>query len=236
MELSINQKSNNELSINQKSNNKTKLAIGIFAVLTLISGVLIGKFYFGNQPQSNNFTTISDKQESQQKISDDRQTAITRAIGKVENAIVGFNVEEVREVRNPFFDDPFFRQFFGNQGNRKQVVRGLGSGFIISPDGYIITNDHVAGNATKISVTLTTGETVQAQLIGNDPTTDIALLKIDKSNLPYIPFGNSDNILIGEWVIALGNPFGLFEINDKPTVTVGVVSATDMKVSSVLQI
>ncbi|HRE41105.1 MAG TPA: trypsin-like peptidase domain-containing protein [Ignavibacteria bacterium] len=221
-----------ELSINQKSNNKTKLAIGIFAVLTLISGVLIGKFYFGNQPQSNNFTTISDKQESQQKISDDRQTAITRAIGKVENAIVGINVEEVREVRNPFFDDPFFRQFFGNQGNQKQVVRGLGSGFIISPDGYIITNDHVAGNATKISVTLTTGETVQAQLIGNDPTTDIALLKIDKSNLPYIPFGNSDNILIGEWVIALGNPFGLFEINDKPTVTVGVVSATDMKVQA----
>jgi len=221
-----------ELSVTHKSSNKSKIIIGIIAALTLASGVLIGKYYFGNNPQINNFTTIADKQESQQQISNDRQTAITRAIGKVENAIVGINVEEVREVRNPFFDDPFFRQFFGNQGNQKQVVRGLGSGFIISPDGYIITNDHVAGNATKISVTLTTGETVQAKLIGNDPTTDIALLKIDKENLPFIPFGNSDNILIGEWVIALGNLFGLFEINDKPTVTVGVVSATDMKVQA----
>lgn len=111
-------------------------------------------------------------------------------------------------------------------------MRGLGSGFIVSEDGYIITNDHVAGNATKISVTLTTGETIQAKLVGKDPVSDVALLKIEKSGLPYLKFANSDNVMIGEWAIALGNPFGLFEINDKPTVTVGVVSATNMKVFS----
>lgn len=138
----------------------------------------------------------------------------------------------MREFRDPFFDDPFFRQFFGEEFSRKQLVRGLGSGFIISDDGYILTNDHVVGNATKISVSLTTGERLDAQLIGTDPVSDIALLKIDKKGLPYVKFGNSDELIIGEWVIALGNPFGLFEINDKPTVTVGVVSATNMKVSA----
>jgi serine protease Do len=115
---------------------------------------------------------------------------------------------------------------------QRQTVRGLGSGFIISDDGYILTNDHVAGNATKISVTLTSGETVEAKLIGSDPVSDIALLKIEKDGLPFVKFGNSDNSIIGEWVIALGNPFGLFEINDKPTVTVGVISALNMKLQA----
>ncbi len=160
------------------------------------------------------------------------KNAITRAIEKVAPAIVGINVEEVREIRDPFFDDPFFRQFFGDEFSRKQLVRGLGSGFIISEDGYILTNDHVAGNATKISVSLTTGERLDAKLVGTDPVSDIALLKIDKKGLPYVTLGNSDDLIIGEWVIALGNPFGLFEINDKPTVTVGVVSATKMKVNA----
>jgi serine protease Do len=129
-------------------------------------------------------------------------------------------------------NDPFFRQFFGDRGPQRQTVRGLGSGFIISEDGYILTNDHVAGNATKISVTLTTGETVEAKLIGSDAVSDVALLKINKSGLAFAKFGNSDNNIIGEWVIALGNPFGLFEINDKPTVTVGVISALNMKVTA----
>jgi serine protease Do len=223
-----------EYLISKKKMNKVKVAIGIFVALSLATGVLVGKYLLsgdGNN-NSNKLTPAVNKIEQTQQIADDRQTAITRAIAKVSNAIVGINVEEEREVRNPFFDDPFFRQFFGDQGSQKQVVKGLGSGYIISQDGYILTNDHVAGHATKISVTLTTGETVQARLIGSDPTSDVALLKIDKSGLPYINLGNSDNIIIGEWVIALGNPFGLFEINDQPTVTVGVVSATKMKVSA----
>ncbi len=216
--------------------NKYKLKLPLVLIFTLIAGMLIGGViltkYFKSKPVQSQSVTQVDKRELNQNISQERQTAITKAISKVSSSIVGINVEEVREVRDPFFNDPFFRQFFGDMMPQRQVVRGLGSGFIISEDGYILTNDHVAGNATKISVTLTTGETVEAKLIGSDPVTDVALLKIDKKNLPFINFGNSDNIIIGEWVIALGNPFGLFEINDKPTVTVGVVSALNMKVSA----
>lgn len=222
-----------EYLLSKKKMNKVKVIIGIFVALALATGVLLGKYLLsGGSNDNSKLTPAVNKIEQTQQISDDRQTSITRAIAKVSNAIVGINVEEEREVRNPFMDDPFFRQFFGNQGPQKQVVKGLGSGYIISQDGYILTNDHVAGHATKISVTLTTGETVDAKLIGSDPTSDVALLKIDKANLPYINLGNSDNIIIGEWVIALGNPFGLFEINDQPTVTVGVISATNMRVSA----
>jgi serine protease Do len=212
-----------------------KVTAVVVAGLLLITGVVIGgvifsKFFYKQSPKVN--TASLDKSEKNENISQDRQTSITRAIEKVSNTIVGINVEEVREVRDPFMNDPFFQQFFGQQGPQRQTVRGLGSGFIISEDGYILTNDHVAGNATKISVTLTSGETIEAKLIGSDPVSDVALLKIDKSGLPYVKFGNSDNSIIGEWVIALGNPFGLFEINDKPTVTVGVISALNMKVTA----
>lgn len=219
-----------ELVLNRISR---KAAIVTVILLVLVSGVILGKLIFGNSGNNNNSNlNTASFQQVNQEISEDRKNAITKAVEKVSPAIVGINVEEVREIRDPFFNDPFFRQFFGDAFNQNQVVRGLGSGFLISDDGYILTNDHVAGNATKISVTLTSGETVNAKLVGSDPVSDIALLKIDKKNLPYVTLGNSDNLIIGEWAIALGNPFGLFEINDKPTVTVGVVSAVNMKVSA----
>ena len=226
-------------ALNQMSKTKIFL-ISSLAILVLTSGVILGKIFFSGKSPDNNVRLVSNtERQDNQKISESRQTAITRAVSKVSPCIVGINVEEVREIQDPFANfwgnDPFFRQFFGDrgqQGPQKQIVRGLGSGYIISSDGYILTNDHVAGNATKISVTLTTGETVSAKLIGSDPNTDVALIKIDKGNLPYLPLGNSDDVIIGEWVIALGNPFGLFEINDQPTVTVGVVSATKMKVAA----
>jgi serine protease Do len=103
----------------------------------------------------------------------------------------------------------------------------LGSGFIISADGYILTNDHVAGSAEEISVTMTNREKIPARLIGTDPVTDIALLKIDVDHdLPYIKLGDSDDVIVGEWSIAFGNPFGLMSGSAKATVTVGVISAT----------
>jgi serine protease Do len=226
-------------ALNTMSKSKIFL-ISSIAILVLSSGVILGKIFFsGNSPDKNVRLISNTERQDNQKISESRQTAITRAVAKVSPCIVGINVEEVREIQDPFSNfwgnDPFFKQFFGDrgqQGPQKQIVRGLGSGYIISQDGYILTNDHVAGNATKISVTLTTGETVSAKLIGSDPNTDVALLKIDKGNLPYLTLGNSDDVIIGEWAIALGNPFGLFEINDKPSVTVGVVSATNMKVAA----
>ena len=235
----------NEIILNYPQQSKTNLLmnkkffIGLAVLLTLISGIVIGKYFLsGNKnvsPVSGVAPVKNEIQENSKNISETRENAITRAVKKVSPTIVGINVEEVREVQDPFsmFDnDPFFKQFFGNRPAQKQVVKGLGSGFIISSDGYILTNDHVAGNATKISVTMTNGETIEAKLIGSDKNSDVALLKINKSNLEYVKLGNSDDVIIGEWVIALGNPFGLFEINDKPTVTVGVVSATNMKVNA----
>ncbi len=161
-----------------------------------------------------------------------RHTAVTSAVKICEPAIVGINVTEVRQVeyRDPFgdyFDDPFFRQFFGDRGRRRTQqyqVQGLGSGFIISPDGYILTNHHVAGQASKIIVTMTDGSKYNAEVVGSDMTSDVALLKIDANNLAYLKLGDSDDIILGEWVLAFGNPFGLFDLNAKPTITVGVVS------------
>ncbi len=163
-----------------------------------------------------------------------RSNAITRVVSTTSPAVVGINVTEVREYRawTPWGNDPFFNQFFGGNRTYRQEVKGLGSGFLISADGYILTNDHVAGNAKTITVTMTNKEKYPAELVGTDLLSDISLLKINGQNLPFIPLGNSDDVLIGEWVIALGNPFGLFEISDKPTVTVGVVSATGMNLQA----
>ena len=180
-------------------------------------------------------TKYQNKDQNNAAITGSRDNIITETVKKVSPAVVGINVTEIRQYRNPFgsfFDDPFFRQFFNNR-SYSEKIKGLGSGFIISPDGYIVTNDHVAGNATEITVTMTDGKHYKANVVGTDPVTDICLLKVDASDLPYEILGNSDDVMIGEWVIALGNPFGLFEINDKPTVTVGVISSTGMNLEPI---
>lgn len=161
-------------------------------------------------------------------ISNSRQNAITTAVREVSPAVVGINVTAVREyrVRDPFYNDPFFRGLFPERIYRENV-QNLGSGFIISPDGYVLTNEHVVHKAEQVIVTVTNGEKYEAEIIGFDYDSDVALLKIEGKNFPFIPFGNSDDILIGEWAIAVGNPFGLFAIHSQPTVTVGVVSAAN---------
>jgi serine protease Do len=162
-----------------------------------------------------------------------RHNSITHAVKETSPAVVSVNVLQVREYvrRSPFFSrDPFLRELFPElfkDQHYQQEIKSLGSGFIISPDGYILTNDHVVEDATKIIITMPGGTEANAKIVGTDPTSDIALLKIDKNNLPYVVFGNSDEVILGEWAIAIGNPFGLFEINNKPTVTVGVISALD---------
>jgi serine protease Do len=199
------------------------------------SGVLPARAADASFQQS--FPQSASAQEKTVQSADDlhaaRQNAITRSVARVSPAVVGINVIAVRQVQyndpfSQFFNDPFFRPFFGDR-TYKQEVKELGSGFIISSDGYIVTNDHVAGNGTDITVTVTGGRRLKAKLVGTDPTTDICLLKVDGKDLPCVTLGNSDDVMIGEWAIALGNPFGLFEINDKPTVTVGVISSTGMK-------
>ncbi len=142
------------------------------------------------------------------------------------NAVVHIQAEfeRQRSPRQDFFGpDDFFDFFFGPRGrpspDRPPAI-GSGSGVILSPDGYVITNNHVINNASNIEVTLNDNRIYEAELIGADPTTDIALLKINEEDLPYLEFGDSDDVLVGEWVLAIGNPFNL-----QSTVTAGIVSA-----------
>ena len=178
-----------------------------------------------------------DLSVTQDNITQSRQNAITRAVERISPAVVGINVIQIRRYiqRSPFEDDPFWGWFFEPRQYMERV-KGLGSGFLISPDGFILTNEHVVHQASEILVTTTDGKQYQAKSVGEDFTTDVALLKIDGNQLPFIPLGDSDDLLIGEWVIALGNPFGLFNVNSKPTVTVGVISAKDMDFQGDLQI
>ncbi len=160
------------------------------------------------------------------QIHETRRTAITRAVEAASPAVVSVNVIEVREyVRRA---NPIEELFYGRRIPDQviqQEVQGLGSGFLVSSDGYIVTNDHVAGNAARITIAFADGTTMPAELVGSDPETDIALLKVDpESPLPHLEFEDAGDAVVGEWAIALGNPFGLFEAAE-PTVTVGVVSA-----------
>ncbi|MBW1987991.1 MAG: DegQ family serine endoprotease [Deltaproteobacteria bacterium] len=119
---------------------------------------------------------------------------------------------------DPFHD--FFDRFFGDQFPREYRTRSLGSGFIMDPDGYIVTNHHVIKGAESISVKLNNGKEYEAELVGADSKTDLALLKVDAGGLPFLPLGDSEKLKVGQWVVAIGSPFGL-----EHTVTAGIVSA-----------
>ena len=117
---------------------------------------------------------------------------------------------------------PMFRYFFGLPESQEYEQQGSGSGVIIRPDGYIVTNNHVVQGATKIEVTLNNNKSYEARVIGTDPATDVALIKIDAEGLPIVPFGDSDQLRLGEWVLAIGSPLGE---QLKGTITAGIVSA-----------
>ena len=165
---------------------------------------------------------------SQNDITQSRDTAITRAIKRVSPSVASINVIQLKEVttRSPF-NDPFFQDFFPYELHR-QRVKSSGSGVVVSPDGYVITNFHVVENALEIIITLPGGEEYEAVVIGTDSMTDLALLKLEGGNFPFATLGNSDELIIGEWVVALGNPYGLFDVNDQPTATAGIISAVNM--------
>ena len=115
---------------------------------------------------------------------------------------------EVTVTQQYQMTDPFFRFFFGDEGPQTREQQGSGSGVIIRPDGYIVTNNHVVANATKVQVTLNNNKVYDAKVIGTDPATDVALIKIDAQGLPTLPFGDSDQLRLGEWVLAVGSPLG----------------------------
>jgi serine protease Do len=207
-------------------------------------GLSIFLLFCQSNPHSNSIPEEGIVQQSplqnEQRISEtnkdieiSRETAITRATASAKNAVVGINVTQVKRFRerNPYGSRGDLWEFMFPEFFRDRIydipVKSLGSGFLISPEGYLVTNEHVVEDANEILVTLPGGERHTAKVAGSDHVSDIALLKIEGNNLPCIKLGSSSNLIIGEWVIALGNPFGLFEINDQPTVTVGIISAVN---------
>ncbi len=139
---------------------------------------------------------------------------------KVVPSVVSISSMKTVVQQSPFFNDPFFRDFFGGGVPQERVQRALGSGVIVSSDGYIVTNNHVVGGADKVEVQLSDGRVFPATIVGTDPKSDVAIIKINKTGLPAIKIGDSSKLRIGSFVMAIGNPFGL-----GGTVTMGIVSA-----------
>lgn len=157
-----------------------------------------------------------------------RHTALTRAIERVSPAVAGINVIKLQKGPSGYsrlFSDPFWANMFPETYRR---VESLGSGLVISSDGYVVTNAHVVENAAEIIVTLPGGMQYDVADVFTDALTDIALLKIEAQNLPIVRLGDSDDLIIGEWAIALGNPLGLFDVSKQPTATVGIISGLHM--------
>jgi Do/DeqQ family serine protease len=152
---------------------------------------------------------------------------VSDVVKTVGPAVVRIDVEKtVTRQINPMFNDPFFRRFFGddllNQMPQEEVVKGLGSGFIIDPTGIILTNAHVVDGADRVTVSLKDGRTLDGVVTGVDNVTDMAVVKVNENNLPTIALGDSNNLEVGDWAIAMGNPLGL-----NNTVTLGIVSTLD---------
>ena len=152
-----------------------------------------------------------------QAIAAQRRTAITEASARVFPSVVTVQTEAVQQVAT-------YDLFFGRQ-TREQTSSGIGSGFVIRADGVILTNAHVIAGATTINVAMRDGQTYKAKLLGSDELNDLAVLQIPARNLPVAPLGTSRNLLLGEWAIAIGNPYGFVLDNPEPSVTAGVISA-----------
>lgn len=155
-----------------------------------------------------------------EEVSAGRRTAITAAVERVAPSVVTVQTEVVERVPADVFE-----QFFGGRSGTRSAA-GLGSGFIVREDGVIVTNAHVVSGASRISVAMKDGQTYPAKLLGADETNDLAVIKIDAKGLPVAPMGNSSTLLVGEWAIAIGNPYGFLLANTEPSVTAGVVSGT----------
>ncbi len=214
---------------------KTFLFLGLIAVSAITSGVTVWALngtrtdskieYIEHEVErtpalGSHFTTYEA----------DKYPDLTYAAENAVKAVV--NIEAIQQVEvgggfggayDPFFEFFGLPQGYGRRGNgepRTQERRAGGSGVIISEDGYIVTNNHVVEDADKLRVKLNDGRTFDAKIIGTDPTTDVALIKVEGKDLPTIPFGNSDALRLGEWVLAIGSPFDL-----QSTITAGIVSA-----------
>ncbi len=209
--------------------NKKQFILGVFLASLLSAALVVGGFIYFNPLKTNQ--SFEQIQESGAKFSsylDTDDYTVPEGINfiyaaeKVTQGVVHIKAEVEQNVQrrtSPF--EEFFKEYHGGTPSPQQrQAQSQGSGVIISPDGYIVTNNHVVDGASKIEVILSDNRAYTADVIGTDPNTDITLLKIDEQNLNFVEFGDSDNTKIGEWVLAVGNPFNLTS-----TVTAGIVSA-----------
>ncbi len=190
----------------------------IVLVVCVLAGIVIGtNWSVRRSPQF-----VVDGQNNASRITFD--SGFSPVVEGVLPAVVSVSTTRIVRAQDsgmPFFDDPFFRQFFGQGEMPPQREQGLGSGVIVTNDGHILTNNHVVAGASEVIVLLNETQEIRAKIIGTDPQTDIAVLKVEAKNLHPLPLGDSARVKIGEFVLAIGNPFGVGQ-----TVTMGIVSAT----------
>ncbi|HWP83580.1 MAG TPA: DegQ family serine endoprotease [Terriglobia bacterium] len=209
-------------------------AFRLLVLIILVGGLgmlfVAGPRFFGRSgsPQVNFlFPTASAQVAGQVSFA----TGLTPVVEKVLPAVVNISSEKIVRMADsgpaaPFFFDPFFREFFGDEFSRgynqprERREHSLGSGVIVTPDGYLLTNHHVIDGASEVRISLADRREFRARIVGTDPRTDIAVLKVDEPNLPVVPLGDSAQVKPGQFVLAMGNPFGLGQ-----TVTLGIISA-----------
>ncbi len=189
-----------------------------FIVTTLKPGWVKGGYRAGQDLPLNAGITVKEAPPNSVPAQSSYGAAAKHAMPSVVNI---YTSKEVRQRRNPLQNDPFLQRFFGDQQNpQAERLSSLGSGVIVSTQGYILTNNHVVESADDIEVALADGRKANAKLVGTDPETDLAVIKIDLTDLPAITFGRSDQASVGDVVLAIGNPFGVGQ-----TVTMGIISA-----------
>ncbi|MGA8025659.1 MAG: Do family serine endopeptidase [Bryobacteraceae bacterium] len=208
------------------------------AILTLlaasIGGGLIAAFAVATHANAP-VSVVARADSNTQRVSQ-LSNSFADIIEKASPAVVKISMTRIikasaQQQNNPFMSDPMFRQFFGGQGfnfrPKDQRQEGLGSGVIVSPSGYILTNNHVVEKANSLKIELSDGRTFTGKTVGTDPQTDVAVVKINASDLPTLPFANSDAARVGDLCFAIGNPFG-----QDHTVTMGIVSAKNRHLES----
>lgn len=195
----------------------------ICSLLTKILVVLL------SLPQLEQAAASQSKTEPQTDLAVSRRNALVCAVEKASPAVVNISTIKTQQVRTrSFFDDPWAPLYdFPFEIPQWRQLHGLGSGVIIDKNGYVLTNQHVIAGADETRVILSDGREFEATVVGEDYLSDLALLEIDAPNLTQIEFGDSDNLLVGEWAIAIGHPFAVTGGDPRPTVTIGVVSATN---------
>ncbi|WP_036477721.1 HhoA/HhoB/HtrA family serine endopeptidase [Myxosarcina sp. GI1] len=217
-----------------------KKATTSLSLILLSGGIALGGNYLINSPQSfaqnSDSETVTNQKNSTTEVTKTAvnlpQNYVSDVVNKVGDSVVRIDASRKVSTNVPaMFDDPFFRQFFGSQMPdipNEQIQRGMGSGFVVSSDGLILTNAHVVEGSDEVKVTLKDGRSYEGKVMGTDPLTDVGVIKIEAEDLPEVAFADSEQLQPGEYAIAIGNPLGLDN-----TVTTGIVSATGRSSSQV---